>query len=507
MYVLGLYSDGNYFKVSLISKKKGKIRIEFLKEFNKGTCNLDFLKKNIDKERGFFNNGVDVVTALPLHDVFIKKFVIPLTNESQVYKALELELSMDEDFLSGGRFYVPKLTKKGGETEVILFAYTKESMEKHLLSIENLGVDPDQVSTVSSAFTRFASFCNLPAIPYFLFHLGWETSSVHFFYEGEIAEEASFTLGFKHIIDAVQKDQLLIDSIDMDKVQELFLTAIEEKRGVVRECFTKFDKSITRIQKFISDKDPRAGEVEMIVFTGYSEFCRALKDHIKQINLKELVPTHEDYTPKQLSGYAVEIGLALDKIASDKQTLHLGGNAFIPKGQRIKSKKRAMRFAGSLVLSSVVMFASIYTFFSAKETQLEKRYDLAVSKIETFTETKAASFHSVKGMLRKNRKPLTAAIKNKLDRDRVDAAPVSFFVISKWFHTFLSESFSFDEIEYLAEAGGAQVSCLFKGETKEARAELFKEGARLNGEGFLIDDSLSIQTIGDTVIVNMRVKT
>ncbi|MCH9617775.1 MAG: hypothetical protein SP4CHLAM5_04420 [Chlamydiia bacterium] len=507
MYVLGLYSDGNYFKVSLISKKKGKIQIEFLKEFNKGTGNLDILKKNIGNDRAFFKQEIDVVTALPMHEVFIKKIIIPLANQGQVYKALELELSTDEDFLSGERFYVPKLVKMGDQTEVTLFAYTKESMERHLLSIESLGVDPDQVSSVSSAFTRFTAFCNLPSSPYFLFHLGWESSSIHFFYQGKIAEEASFSLGFKHIIDAVQKDQLLIATIDMDKVQELFFTALEEKKGsFVRELFTKLDKSITRIQKFICDKDTRANEVEAIVFTGYSEFCRSLKDCIAQIDLKEFIPTHQDYTPAQLSGYAIEIGLALDKIASDKQTLQLGGGFFTPKGQRLKSRKHAMRFAGGLALFSVVMFSSIYTFFSMKEAQLEKRYNLAVSKIATYTGAKTEYFQSVKGLLRRNRSRLTTAIKNKQEKDRAHADPVSFLSISKWLNTFLLESFSFDQIEYIAQPGGAQVTFIFKGENKEGRAQLLKEGVRLNGAALLVDDELLIHTIEDTVLVKMRVK-
>lgn len=507
MYVLGLYSDGNYFKISLISKKRGKVRVEFLKEFNKATCTFEVLKKSIEKEGRFFKKGVEVATALPLSEVFIKNITLPLVNQGQVYRALDLELSLDGDFLEGGRVYVPKLRKKEGETEVTLFAFTKESMENHLQAIEKLGVNPDAVSTISAAFVRFSSFCNLPKTPYYLFHFGWETSSIHFFDQGEILQEASFSIGFKHIIEAVQKDQLLLDAVDMERVQELFLTALEEKKGsVIRECFTKIEKSISRIQKYISDKDARAEQVDTIVFTGYSEFCRAIKSYIPQINMKELVPSHEEYTPRQLGSYAIEIGLALDLIQSDDKTLQLAAGDFTPKGQKIKAKKRVQKFFGALSLCVTAISISVYSFFSIKESQLATRYDIAIAKLERFTEAKAERFYPAKDNFLKNRKALNNAIKAKIDKDQIRANPILFSSISLWFSSFLPEGFSFDQIEYYAEPSGAQVKCVFKGEDQENRALEFKEKALLSGDRMLVDESVSMHKDGDSMVVKMQVK-
>ncbi len=516
MYVLGLYSDGDYFKVSLISKRRGKIRIEFIKEFKKSIDNLNALKRILEKKTSFFHPTIEIVSALPSEEVFLRKFMIPLTGDRKVRKALEFQLSSDELYSEEDRYFVPLLKRKGKETEVNLYGYTKEAMEGHLQDVKTLGIDSEWVSTVSRALERFVQFFAIQTESFFLFHLGWESSSMMYFSEGEMKKETSFKIGLKNIIDAVQKDQVILDSVDMHKMQELFIEAIEENKEThATEVFFEVEREISRAWTYIMESEKIALGVNKILFTGYAEFSRELKPYLPPLDLEEikLLP-HLEFSVSQLSSYAIEIGLALDRVVSDKQTLQLGEGRFIPFAQKKKAKKYLSRYVGLSLLSSLMIFFMLNTCFIKKELKLKKRYESAVFSIDGLEGDKKRKIsYTPKGML-ETKKALAGVIKGQKLKDKIGKGPTPFASLEKFLTSSQFEQYYVDEISYEVVKGPddanplqeyiVDVTISFNNPGKTC-LDLFKEQLIHPDTKLHFVEEPRISQTGDMAVINMKV--
>ena len=516
MYVLGLYSDGDYFKVSLISKRRGKIRIEFIKEFKKSIDNLNALKRILEKKTSFFHPSIEIVSALPSEEVFLRKLMIPLPGDRNVRKALEFQLSSDELYLEEDRYFVPLLKRKGKETEVNLYCYTKEAMEGHLQDVKTLGIDSEWVSTVSRALERFVQFFAIQTGSFFLFHLGWESSSMMYFSEGEMKKESSFKIGLKNIIDAVQKDQIILDSVDMTKMQELFIEAIEEnKESHATAVFFEVEREISRAWTYIMESEKTSAGANKILFTGYAEFSRELKPYLPPLDLEEIkLSPHLEFSVSQLSSYAIEIGLALDRVVSDKQTLQLGEGRFIPFAQKEKAKKYLNRYLGLSLMSAMMIFLMLNTCFMKKKLHLKNRYESAVVAIDHLEgEKKRKISYTPKGML-ETKKALAGVIKGQKLKDKIGKGPMPFARVAKFLASCQFEQYQVDEVSYEVvkspdESSPLQeyivdVTITFNSPGKSS-LDLFKEKSMHPDTRLNFVEEPVVSQIGDKVVINMKV--
>lgn len=518
MYVLGLYSDGDYFKVSLLSKKGKSVRIEYIKEFKKNISNLNALKKFIDSKASLFGKKVEVVSALPSEELFIKKITIPLRSIRKVRKALDFQLSSEDIYFDEGRFFVPMYKKKEKETLVTLYGYTKESMEGHLHDIKTLGIDSEWVSAVSRSLERFVQFFIVEKESFFLFHLGWESSSFYFFENREIQKEASFSVGLKNIIDAVQKDNTLAELVDVTKVQELFLDAIEGgHKSACMTVFAEIEKEISRAWTYMIDSTEYANTTDKILFTGYSEFSKEIKTYLPPIDLEEIMLTpHLEFSSSQIGSYAIEIGLALDRVMSDKQTLQLGGGKFIPFTQKKKAVRHLYRYVGLSLLSALMVFFTVDAYFIKKKSALKNRYEEASGAIASLSGKDTIKFSTKTKTLGKNRKKLLDLIKNQSRKDKISKGPVSFCWLSKWMEKLNIEDDSIAEISYeIVQQPDSvaplqdyivEVNFLFTCPNSIEKARVFKEKTEQEFDGINFDRAPEIIGSEERAMVTMRVK-
>ncbi len=510
MYVLGLYSDGDYFKVSLISKKRGKTRLEFIREFKKDVTNLNTLKKILDKKVSFLGSGIEVVSSLPTEEIFIKKIAFPVTGKRKILKALKFRLSSDEVYSDEDRCFVPMFNSKDGETEVTLYGYTKEAMDGHIQDIKTLGIDSEWISTISRGLERFVNFFAPTTRPFFLFHLGWETSSFYLFSNGEIKREVSFKLGLKNIVDAVQKDHGVIENVDMQKMQDLFIQSIEsEKINTSTSIFFEMEKEISRGWTFIVEEEAIAAEVSLVLFTGYSELSRELKPFLPSIDFEEILITpHLEYSSTQITSYAIEIGLALDRIVSDEKTLQLGEGKCIPFAQQKKAKKLLYQYTTLSLITGFFVFCVFEAMFMKKRAEFKNRYEHAVAEIEAYSNLKVKDTFND---LRETRKKLEKAVKQQKERNKVEEGKVPFAAIMEWIDMIKVEGFIIENLEYTViqdPLEGFIVELVFILEKPEdpEKSDFFMNWAQNPIHGMVFDTSPEIEESEKNIIYKVRLK-
>ena len=464
MYVLGLHSDGNYFKVCALSKEGKKISIEFLKEYSKEVASLALLKEGLEKKRKFFDAPLQVVSALPQGEVFARKIVVPFTREKEVYKAVEAELSF-EDGGEESAFHLTKLERRKKETLAYVYSFSKKSLQDHYDFMEKLELSAEHVTSVEAAFERFGKFCGVGSAPYFHFHLGWESSSLLFFDKGQLVEGSFFSFGYKEVIEAVQKDHLLLEEVEGSGVHDLFLQTLEEsKEGAILQIFLKLQHSLTRVREYIERK-VEVPEGKKVLFSGYAEFSRLVKGKIAEINAKEFVPQHGSFSPLELSAYAIEIGLALDRIEDGEGVQLSIEQALSPRKKQGRVRRSLQVFARGMAFA-LLLCGVAYAGIAQKEGALTRRYERAKSLIETYV--------GKQGLPSNNRK-LLSAVQQKEKEDRAKMGPIPFYDLSNWFTSSLTEEAMFDAIEYKARPRGAYVELLFFGSGAKIRANHCKD--------------------------------
>jgi len=144
MRACGLFIDGKNVKIAIVSKVKNQLTVEKIGEFEEIPYEL-LQEKNLH-----------LVTALPAEDVVRREVALKLTRRSAVLKALPFQLESLLPFSLEETVVLPFFYPDKEKTEVVVFATTRLALKNHLVSFQEKNVDPDQVSCLPIALSRFA---------------------------------------------------------------------------------------------------------------------------------------------------------------------------------------------------------------------------------------------------------------------------------------------------------------------------------------------------------------
>lgn len=309
MYILSLHPEGSYFRTALVKCRKGEPEIIFLKEFE----NVGLLKKSVLQEVRYREKRLEVVSALSSDETFIRNFEFPMTQRRKVVKALPFQLESVLPFSNEGSTLLPVFNKKKRSTIVNLYSYRNEILAKHLVDINKVGFDPDLVSCVPLALMRFAERY-LP-----------EIKSLVIFH---------FTKEEKAYMVAIQNGMIVYSLvIKPDSIERAMESLLKKGLGF-----------------------------EGVLVTG-------VVHEIPKLSL----PLLKTKLEAKILLYAIEIGLALEKMRKEEKRLQFRVGEFIPKRHLSRLKKRVGVYLGLTTLSSLLALGSINFMFAFKEKKLHER--------------------------------------------------------------------------------------------------------------------------------------
>lgn len=277
-----------------------------------------FLKKSLLKEANYREKQLEVVTALSSDEVFIRNFEFPMSQRKKVLEALPFQIESVLPFSQEGSTLLPQFYARKQSTAVTLYSFRNETLKRHLEELQPIGIDPDLVICVPAALLRFAEV-NVAAKNLVVLHLCKDKAYMVTILQGSIVQ--SLSLRHDHLSRALEP---------------------LAKRG----------------------------DIEGILLTGIS------KDTPLPLPLLQI-----DGDPKTLC-YAIEIGLALERMKEAKNQLQFRVGSFVAKRQVARLKKRIGTYLALTTLSSLLAFATFFTIFLHKEREMQKRlaYVVALQK-------------------------------------------------------------------------------------------------------------------------------
>jgi len=142
MMTLGISLERNKVKIALLSQLKSHLTIHRLEEYASFPC--------------FDEKKMHIVTGLPSKAILRREIQLKLLRNSSIFKALPFQIESLFSSATEDSFVYPLLFRKKEYTEVVLLGTTQTSLNAHLKELSLWGIDPDQVSCVPMALSKWA---------------------------------------------------------------------------------------------------------------------------------------------------------------------------------------------------------------------------------------------------------------------------------------------------------------------------------------------------------------
>jgi|GEM_PF-6091363 len=153
--LIGIDCDGESLRLAMMQKKNKSWEVRQTKKIDLHEReSVNQIYKSLKKQY--------VVSCLPAKDILIRRLVIALKKEREVFKALDFQAEPLLPFAVDNAILQGQITEQqGNSSDVTLFAARKDHVMTHLSTLMDVQVEPDAISTTAEALVSFASLtCN-----------------------------------------------------------------------------------------------------------------------------------------------------------------------------------------------------------------------------------------------------------------------------------------------------------------------------------------------------------
>ncbi|HSX26664.1 MAG TPA: hypothetical protein VLE89_06630 [Chlamydiales bacterium] len=377
MEILGIQIDKPFIRGALIQKSRKGVLIRSLKSAlltEPDDVKLLYMTPGNPENRPVFwgfilrlykeNFKGKIGTGLSPKDFIIRSVELKIKESRHMEEAIAFQSEATSHLNPSDILTVPLIKKKGkGSTEALLFTATRESIKSHLSELENLGIDPDGVSSVCSALCRFMQW-KIPALKHaFIIDLGSSEWTCAWMEEGVLKRSHSISGGIESLLSALWEDRKKIllqkeiegvaKQIDLLQLKSHLNPHLSEKINELRQELAK------TIFSFHRDSDYKP-----LIFTGQVDAFVHLRDFLVE-SFKDLSSECRASLNTDEQKYAVAIGLSLEQ--ATPSSLQFRRDEFFSK----KNWRRLGLYALILLICSFAFATALYRF-GTKENQAHK---------------------------------------------------------------------------------------------------------------------------------------
>lgn len=348
MEIIGLYQDGEKFFISCLSPKKSNIVIQYL---------------NVRDKLPAFNTEALIVTGVEGQYLLIRHLNFPLKQKRLLHKMLPLQLEPLIPYSLENVIVRPVYVVNAGGTCGTFFVVCKKFFENHLRNCQKKGVDPEWTTFVPQALFRFGQFICPQEEAFIVFHVGQVQTQLVSVKQGIIHSHLTIHTGERDFLRA----------FDLDKQ--------EKTAPHLHTLLVRFKQEVDRAFCFFSHKKGGGG-VDRILF------CGAMRDRMGRV-VQELesiqfspveIENYGEFDKETLCYFAVPIGLGLDCVKNDRQSVQLRQGPYISK-HRLRGIKKGVLRGGVIALMLLIMTATYsYVFFNKRGRVLSKQIEKLAAK-------------------------------------------------------------------------------------------------------------------------------
>jgi type IV pilus assembly protein PilM len=373
---IGLSFSGPFIKRVRAISHKGILHVEDVE-----TLDCREIEGNV-KRLDITEKQAAVVTCLRSGDVLVRPLEIKLTKKRDVRSVLPfqaeplLPFPVEEAVLQHIEI---GQTKKS--TQLTVLAAKKELVGSHLSAMNELGVDPEIVSTSPAALAAFSQALNnaSPKLPVLIIHCGMEETLCVLAEDGKLIADHSIKQGVSGLIRAIESD-----TGHAPEISEIDLSTIDSDAAPgLAQAVTALKQEVSRAT-FSLVKQHRGQNVSKVLLTGHGGPIKGIGTLFSEgLHVKVSVPEAQfGQTSEILQEYAIPIGLAFSFLAADEPDVNFrqGEYAYGDPWKRLKTPLYSY-FGASVVLAlSFFILGNVWS--GSKLDNVKQKYASLLESLE-----------------------------------------------------------------------------------------------------------------------------
>lgn len=379
MQVIGIYKDKLSCKVACISRDRKLFHLDFLEKSED-----KFELKHIFTKCATKKNSISV-TGIDGQNILIRQMSTPIKKRSALQKITPFQLESLLPYSSDQAIVKPTFDRKGEKTIGTFFSVSNQAMDEHIRSFNEVGIDPEWVSCTPVALQRFGEFTSPSRSSYIIFYLGEEHTQIVSIINKNISSHLTLGMGLKDFYDAYRKDHPNEQGKnEIHLIRQLDLLHLDESLyGSLYAILERFKREVDRAFCFMQQKEVN-GKLQDILFLGETEVSFLIEKYILETvatgfsSIK--IDSFRGFDQEVIKPYAIPIGLCLDVLKRDKNSIQFRQGPFISKKSSAKIKKKI--FFGLFLCLGL----TITTFFSLQFLSGQKKKSLC-NKVSSFIST------------------------------------------------------------------------------------------------------------------------
>lgn len=385
----GFEINDSAYSYAEIIKKRGEILIQAAKTvpFEERDGKLQIDKEFIERA-----DACLIVLGVEATDCLVRNLQMPLKKDAEVNDALPFQAEPLLPFpLEDAVLDWIKVDQDNKGTALTFAAVKKETVDKVLKHAENLGIEPEILSTNGSALAAYSKQFVKTDQPHFIIHVGEDRSLFSLVLKGKLVATQGSKISMREIQLAVQEDINSSDGGAADAVlRDLDLKNLGKTFPKLSASLVEMRLDLTR-NIFGLAKQMKGEAVEEALVSGpLAAFPNMIAYLLDEVEKKQIHPVHASLTDEKLAYYALPIGLALQGVDTSSQiNFRQGGFAYPKPLKRIL--KPLLLYASSCLALSIALYFLGTAYFGYRENTLRGEYvSLLESMNKTYQEGEAA---------------------------------------------------------------------------------------------------------------------
>jgi len=409
---IGLEKTSQSLKIAEVKYSRGSALIEDLTTVP--------LEADLNVKR-FYKHQPLLTTGIEGYEVLLRNLYLPLSKEKDIQEALVFQAEpllpypVEQALLS-----TQTLNQSPEGTALMLVSLKKQNLQTHLDQWQQFHIEPEKVACLQMALCHFAKTYVGAEKVIILVHVQEASMTAVLVSAGKLMASFSQQEGLNLLYSAIAKDLNLTgeQKLNQKTLQDLNFSSLDEQKfPYLREAILKLKRNTTKMY-FALVKELKGAVLDGVLLTGDGTRLNELADCL----LKDLPSTQivdhdkaltDKFSFKDLLVYAMPIGLALNSLPSEKESMDFRQSEY----SYSKPFKRAIKplvtyFVGMFVLSALLYFFS-HDLLKIEENSIKQNYiDLLAGmgktfdQFETIYRAKNADEGEYKSVLELNREDL-----------------------------------------------------------------------------------------------------
>ncbi|PIS00988.1 MAG: hypothetical protein COT84_04760 [Chlamydiae bacterium CG10_big_fil_rev_8_21_14_0_10_35_9] len=351
MKKVGIYIDGDRVLLAKVAKKNFSItKLQTISI--DGTKNLKKLYKHLFAKK-------NLVAGLDLSDVIIEKIKFPVDNPKAIKKGISFQEMQDSNFYKNRSVSVFLFRKNQKEVQVV--KTTKEKIENICLRLERFHIYPRYLSSVSNALVRFFNAYATGYTDGIIFHFG--------------AKKISCVLVLDNAIDSFHEITFGTEVLRYVKNYVEFLNNEKETRE--EKPLLQLRQQLTYV--YFSFLQRAKTEKLNILLLGDLKHVENARPFLFS-DLTNKIASFIDIPNNISKMHAIPIGLAIDSLVQDENSVQFFQNDSVPKKQVRKFALKVIGAAALCLCVNLLMFAMKNEYFKKWENKLYSHLEMIQKK-------------------------------------------------------------------------------------------------------------------------------